>query len=223
MPLDPPLGEYRQTWCCLQTWSTMPRADKCQLKKGWKALPWMNRGPGSLIWERQLRECSSFSSSRQMPREKKMWLLTLNLSAEANAREGEELFKVKDNVGLRTNVCNLAMNKFRLKIRKGFLTITGVSSQLFNRNSRNPIPIQSNLIRLLKTACDRREPVYGLEGLLHLWALTDTGWLNWSYIKDFQKSGLKLSRDCYKFFDYLDCNVSSVFLCLFYAPVKHGG
>lgn len=70
---------------------------------------------------------------------------------EANAREGEELFKVKDNVGIRTNEYNLAMNKFRLKIRKWFLTIRGVSSQLFNRNLRNPIPIQSNLIRLLKS------------------------------------------------------------------------
>lgn len=145
-----PLGEYRQDCCCTQAWPAMPRAQKCELKQVWKALPWMNRGPGSLISERQLRECSSFGSSRQMPGEKKMWLLTLNLSAKANAREGEELFKVKDNVGLRTNKCNLAMNKFRLKIRKEFLTIRGVSSQLFNRNSRNPIPIQSNLIRLLK-------------------------------------------------------------------------
>lgn len=56
-----------------------------------------------------------------MPRGKKMWLLALNLSAEANAREEEELFKVKDNVGIGTNECNLAMNKFRLKIRKWFV------------------------------------------------------------------------------------------------------
>lgn len=78
-------------------------------------------------------------------------MLALNLSAEANAREGEELFKVKDNVGIRTNECNLAMNKFRLKVIKWFLTIGGVSSRLYNRNSRNPIPIQSNLIRFLNS------------------------------------------------------------------------
>lgn len=58
-------------------------------------------------------------------------MLALNLSVEANAREEEELFKVKDNVGIRTNECNLAMNKFRLNIRKWFLTIRGASSQLF--------------------------------------------------------------------------------------------
>jgi len=82
---------------------------------------------------------------------------------EANAREGEELFKVKDNVGIRTNECNLAMNKFRLKIRKWFLTIREVSSQLFNTNSRNPIPIQSNFTRLLKSCRDRRRLVYSLD------------------------------------------------------------
>lgn len=54
-------------------------------------------------------------------------MLSLNLSVAANAREGEELFKVKDNVGIRTNECNLAMNKFRLKIRRRFLIIRVVN------------------------------------------------------------------------------------------------
>lgn len=42
-------------------------------------------------------------------------------------RGGEKLFKLKYTVGTRTNGCKLAMNKFRLKIRRICLALRGVS------------------------------------------------------------------------------------------------
>lgn len=49
-------------------------------------------------------------------------------------REGEELFKLTDNVGKRTNGHKLGMNKFRLATRKKFLS-EEFSEQLSNMNS----------------------------------------------------------------------------------------
>lgn len=40
--------------------------------------------------------------------------------------EGEELFKVKGNVSIRTNAHKLAANKFKLESRRRFLTIREV-------------------------------------------------------------------------------------------------
>lgn len=45
---------------------------------------------------------------------------------EVNTREGAELFKPKDNIGTRTNGCKLAMNKFKLGIKRRFLIVTAV-------------------------------------------------------------------------------------------------
>lgn len=42
-----------------------------------------------------------------------------------NVKEGEELFKLKDNVVTRANGYKLAMNKNRQKIREMWLTTRG--------------------------------------------------------------------------------------------------
>lgn len=51
----------------------------------------------------------------------------MNVSAKKNTSEGEKLFKLKYTVGTRTSVCKLAMNKFRLKIRRIALALRGVN------------------------------------------------------------------------------------------------
>lgn len=43
-----------------------------------------------------------------------------------NTREGENLFKLQNNVGTRTNGSELAMNKCKLEIRRIFLTLSTV-------------------------------------------------------------------------------------------------
>lgn len=45
---------------------------------------------------------------------------------EVNTRDGEELFKLKDNIGTGTNGCKLAMNKFKLRIKRKFLIVRAV-------------------------------------------------------------------------------------------------
>lgn len=42
---------------------------------------------------------------------------------EVNTRDGEELFKPKDNIGTRTNGCKLTVNKFKLRIERMFLVV----------------------------------------------------------------------------------------------------
>lgn len=46
-------------------------------------------------------------------------MLSINTSRNT-IREETELFKLKDNIGTRTNGYKLAMNKLRLKIRRTF-------------------------------------------------------------------------------------------------------
>lgn len=46
-------------------------------------------------------------------------MLSINTSRSTTREEGE-LFKLKDNIGTRTNGYKLAMNKLRLKIRRTF-------------------------------------------------------------------------------------------------------
>lgn len=46
--------------------------------------------------------------------------------SKENKREGEKLLKLKYTVGMRTNGCKLAMNKFRLEIRRFCLAPRGV-------------------------------------------------------------------------------------------------
>lgn len=45
--------------------------------------------------------------------------------SSVNTREGKKLFKLKNNVGIRTNGSTVTMNKFRLEI-KTFVTIGAV-------------------------------------------------------------------------------------------------
>lgn len=55
--------------------------------------------------------------------------------------EEEELFKLKDNVGRRTNGCKMTMNKFKLK-SKSFLVIRNLSfneKQSFSKQLLNEV------------------------------------------------------------------------------------
>lgn len=50
-----------------------------------------------------------------------------------NSRHGKELFTLVDNVGTRTNGCNLAMNKFRLEAREILaIKLVNFLEQFFN-------------------------------------------------------------------------------------------
>lgn len=51
-------------------------------------------------------------------------MLSINTSRDT-IREETELFKLKDNIGTRTNGYKLAMNKLRLKIRRMFQSNRG--------------------------------------------------------------------------------------------------
>lgn len=49
------------------------------------------------------------------------------LAWQKSIRKGEELYKLKDNVGTKTNVYKLAMNTFRIVIRRCLSAIKQVT------------------------------------------------------------------------------------------------
>lgn len=45
------------------------------------------------------------------------------INTKVNTREAERSCKLKDNVGLRTQAYQVALNKFRLEIKRSFLIL----------------------------------------------------------------------------------------------------
>lgn len=54
-------------------------------------------------------------------------MLFIDTAVGVNTKEVKELIKLKDNVGTRTNEYKLTGSKYRVEIRKEFLTITVIT------------------------------------------------------------------------------------------------
>lgn len=50
----------------------------------------------------------------------------LSTSQDVNTRKEEEVFKLKDNLGTRTNGYRVSKDKFRLEIKRSFITNKGM-------------------------------------------------------------------------------------------------
>ncbi|CAM5091879.1 unnamed protein product [Eretmochelys imbricata] len=109
---------------CVQFWSPMFKKDEFKLEQVQRRATRMIRGMENLSYERRLRELGLFSLTKRRLRGDMIALY--NYIRGINTREGEELFKLSTNVDTRTNGYKLATRKFRLEIRRRFLTIRGV-------------------------------------------------------------------------------------------------
>lgn len=71
-----------------------------------------------------------------------------------NIREGQELLKLKDNVGTKTKGYKLTLNKLSLEIRRGFLILRGVGLQAATRykgEGQKATMVKVDLSRLVDT------------------------------------------------------------------------
>ncbi|CAM4321681.1 unnamed protein product [Lepidochelys kempii] len=109
---------------CVQFWSPMFKKDEFKLEQVQRRATRMIRGMENLSYERRLRELGLFSLTKRRLRGDMIALY--KYIRGINTREGEELFKLSTNVDTRTNGYKLATRKFRLEIRRRFLTIRGV-------------------------------------------------------------------------------------------------
>ncbi|CAM4513742.1 unnamed protein product [Caretta caretta] len=109
---------------CVQFWSPMFKKDEFKLEQVQRRATEMIRGMENLSYERRLRELGLFSLTKRRLRGDMIALY--KYIRGINTREGEELFKLSTNVDTRTNGYKLATRKFRLEIRRRFLTIRGV-------------------------------------------------------------------------------------------------
>ncbi|CAM5110189.1 unnamed protein product [Natator depressus] len=109
---------------CVQFWSPMFKKDEFKLEQVQRRATRMIRGMENLSYERRLKELGSFSLTKRRLRGDTIALY--KYIRGINTREGEELFKLSTNVDTRTNGYKLATRKFRLEIRRRFLTIRGV-------------------------------------------------------------------------------------------------
>ncbi|CAM4557273.1 unnamed protein product [Caretta caretta] len=109
---------------CVQFWSPMFKKDEFKLEQVQRRATRMIRGMENLSYERRLRELGLFSLIKKRLRGDMIALY--KYIRGINTGEGEELFKLSTNVDTRTNGYKLATRKFRLDIRRRFLTIRGV-------------------------------------------------------------------------------------------------
>uniref|UniRef100_K7F000 Reverse transcriptase domain-containing protein n=1 Tax=Pelodiscus sinensis TaxID=13735 RepID=K7F000_PELSI len=109
---------------CVQFWSPMFKQDEFKLEQVQRRATRMIRGMENLSYERRLKELGLFTLTKRRLRGDMIALL--KYIRGINTREGEELFKFNTNVDTRTNGYKLASRKFRLEIRRRFLTIRGV-------------------------------------------------------------------------------------------------
>uniref|UniRef100_A0A452HYE6 Reverse transcriptase domain-containing protein n=1 Tax=Gopherus agassizii TaxID=38772 RepID=A0A452HYE6_9SAUR len=109
---------------CVQFWSPMFKKDEFKLEQVQRRATRMIRGMENLSYERRLKELGLFSLAKRRLRGDMLALY--KYIRGINIREGEELFKLSTNVDTRTNGYKLDTRKFRLEIRRRFLTIRGV-------------------------------------------------------------------------------------------------
>ncbi|CAM5140517.1 unnamed protein product [Natator depressus] len=109
---------------CVQFWSPMFKTDEFKLEQVQRRATRMIRGMENLSYERRLRELGLFSLTKRRLRGDMIALY--KYIRGINIGEGEELFKLSTSVDTRTNGYKLATRKFRLEIRRRFLTIRGV-------------------------------------------------------------------------------------------------
>uniref|UniRef100_A0A8C3F2F9 Reverse transcriptase domain-containing protein n=1 Tax=Chrysemys picta bellii TaxID=8478 RepID=A0A8C3F2F9_CHRPI len=109
---------------CVQIWSPMFKKDELKLERVQRRATRMIRGMENLSYERRLEELGLFSLTKRRLRGDMIALF--KYIRGINTREGEELFQLSTNVDTRTNGYKLAVGKFRLEIRRRFLTIRGV-------------------------------------------------------------------------------------------------
>lgn len=72
---------------------------------------------------------------------------------EVNTREGEELLKIKDNIGSWTNGCKRAMNKFKQKNQRRFLIVRAVRFWMVFQPKQKHNHSGRGLITLWKGLC----------------------------------------------------------------------
>ncbi|CAM5120564.1 unnamed protein product [Natator depressus] len=109
---------------CVQFWSPMFKKDEFKLEQVQRRAIRMIRGMENLSYERRLKDLGLFSRTKRRLRGDMIALY--KYIREINTGEGEELFKLSTNVDTRTNGYKLVIGKFRLEIRRRFLTIRGV-------------------------------------------------------------------------------------------------
>ncbi|CAM5141001.1 unnamed protein product [Natator depressus] len=100
---------------CVQFWSPMFKKDEFKLEQVQRRATRMIRGMENLSYERRLGELGLFSLTKRRLREDMIALY--KYIRGINTREGEELFKLSNNVDTRTNGYKLTTRKFRLEIR----------------------------------------------------------------------------------------------------------
>ncbi|CAM5164461.1 unnamed protein product [Natator depressus] len=109
---------------CVQFWSPMFKKDEFKLEQVQRRATRMIRGMENLSYERRLKELGLFSLTKRRLRGDMIALY--KYIRGINTREGEEFFKLSTNVDTRTNGYKLVIGKFRLEVRRRFLTIRGV-------------------------------------------------------------------------------------------------
>ncbi|CAM5110902.1 unnamed protein product [Natator depressus] len=107
---------------CVQFWS--PMKDEFKLEQVQRRATRMIRGMENLSYERRLKELGLFSLTKR--RLRRDMIALYKYIRGINTRVGEELFKLSTDVDTRTNGYKLANGKFRLEIRRRFLTTRGV-------------------------------------------------------------------------------------------------
>ncbi|CAM5111945.1 unnamed protein product [Natator depressus] len=100
---------------CVQFWSPMFKKDEFKLEQVQRRATRMIREIENLSYERRLKELGLFSLTKRRLRGDMIALY--KYIRGINTREGEELFKLSNNVDTRTNGYKLAIRKFRLEIR----------------------------------------------------------------------------------------------------------
>ncbi|CAM4707266.1 unnamed protein product [Lepidochelys kempii] len=109
---------------CVQFWSPMFKKDEFKLEQVQRRATRMIRGMENLSYERRLKELGLFSLTKRRLRGDMIALY--KYIRGINTGEGEELFKLSTNVDTKPNGYKLVIGKFRLEIRRRFLTIRGV-------------------------------------------------------------------------------------------------
>ncbi|CAM4504902.1 unnamed protein product [Lepidochelys kempii] len=100
---------------CVQFWSPMFKKDEFKLEQVQRRATRMIRGMENVSYEGRLKELGLFSLNKRRLRGDMIALY--KYIRGINTGEGEELFKLSNNVDTRTNGYKLATRKFRLEIR----------------------------------------------------------------------------------------------------------
>ncbi|CAM4522288.1 unnamed protein product [Lepidochelys olivacea] len=110
---------------CVRFWSPMFKKDEFKLEQVQRRATRTIRGMENLSYERRLKELGLFSLTKR--RLRGVMIALYKYIRGINTRAGEELFKLSTNVDTRSNGYKLVIGKFRLEIRRRFLTIRGVN------------------------------------------------------------------------------------------------